>query len=241
LDYQEFLFKFFATALNANIPSSALPSKINSLAKQMADFAIIGLVGEILKRLLRENLHNAFTDYFTTEDSVSLLSPKELEGTATNLVALFLYHVTENAYMKNQAAERLGPAQLRFPPLALNLYYLLTPFAGDGTTAIPGWDIHSILGRAMQVFYDNAILEGPALMDVLEKISQEIYFEQIENIRIILNSLPLDDLTKIWNSLDTPLRLSVCYEVRVVLIASERKIESQRILEKRTDYYQIKN
>lgn len=205
----------------------------------MGDFTVIGIVGEILKELLRANLSDTFSGSFTSLDSVTLISPKELEGEASDRLSIFLYQIVENAYMKNQPMERIDSGQLRYPSLSLNLYYLLTPYAGEETGAISGWDIHTILGRAMQILADHASLEGPALRDILGQINQGDYFDKIEQIRVILNSLSLDDLTKIWNSLDTSLRLSVCYEVRVIMIESERKKEVQRILEKNTDYYQI--
>ena len=163
-----------------------------------------------------------------------------MEGEFSNRLSIFLYHIVENEFMKNQPMERLGTNQLQYPPLSLNLYYLLTPYAGEEANDIIGWDVHTILGRSMQILADNAILEGPRLNDILVQISRPDYLDKIENIRILLNSISLDDLTKIWNSLDTSLRLSVCYEVRVILIESERKKEIQRIVEKRSDYYQIK-
>ncbi len=205
----------------------------------MGDFTTIGVIGEILKDLLRYNLNKVFTTSFTTQDSVTLLSPKSLEGEVNNRLSIFLFQIIENAYMKNQPLERVGSGQLKYPPLSLNLYYLLTPYAGEENN-IAGWDVHTIIGRTMQILADNAILEGPTLYDILIRINREDYYEKIESIKILLDSLSLDDLTKIWNSLDTSLRLSVCYEVRVILIESERKKEVQRIIEKSTDYYQIK-
>ena len=146
----------------------------------MADFAVIGIVGEILRELLRTNLSVTFNGDFDSTGSpnaVTLQSPKVLEEDVNlNRVSLFLYQIIENAYLKNQPMERINGGQLKYPPLSLNLYYLLTPYAGE-TSDIRGWDIHTILGRAMQVFYDNALLEGPALSDILEEI--EIRLEDI--------------------------------------------------------------
>ena len=193
----------------------------------MSDFTVIGVVGEILTELLRVNLSDTFDGNFDAPDSTTLLSPNNMEGTNNDRLSFFLYHIIENPYMKNQHMKRIDTGQLKYPPLCLNLYYLLTPYAGEDRGAIQGWDLHTILGRAMQVFYDNASLEGPALMDVLKEISREDYGGKIDHIRIILNPVSLDDLTKIWNSLDTPMRLSVCYEVRVIMIESERRKETQ--------------
>jgi hypothetical protein len=203
----------------------------------MGDFTIIGVVGEILQALLRLRLASSFGGSFSSVDSVTLLSPKDLEGETSHRLSVFLYQVTENAYMKNQPMQSIGGDQLKYSPLSLSLYYLLTPYAEE-TIDIRGWDTHTILGRAMQVLYDNATLEGPALMDILQEIGRTDYYDGMQQIRIILHPLSLDDMTKIWNSLDTTLRLSVCYEIRVIMIESEREKDVGRITEKDTHYSQ---
>ncbi len=205
----------------------------------MDGFIVIGVVGEILKRLLEDNLKSILgNSTSTTTMSITFQSPKDMKS--SDHLSIFLYQITENPHMKNQPLERIESNRLKYPPLSLNLHYLLTPSTKE-TNDIKDWDTHIILGRAMEILYDNAILEGPVLMDILKTLNREECYEKIRQIRIILNSLSLDDLTKIWNSLDTPMRLSVCYEVRVIMIESEREKESKRITEKNADYYLIKS
>lgn len=202
----------------------------------MDDFIVIAVVGEILKKLLEDNLSGILVGSSSPTISITFQSPKDMK--TSDYLSIFLYQISENSHLKNQPMKRIESDRLQHPPLALNLYYLLTPSTKE-PDGVKGWDTHIILGRAMQVLYDNTILEGPTLMDILKDLNREEYYEKIRQIRIILNSLSLDDLTKIWNSLDTALMLSVCYEVRVIMIESERIRETQRILEKNTDYYQI--
>ncbi len=204
----------------------------------MEGFTVIGVIGETLKELLRRDLEVSFGSEFTKSgDAVTLITPKEM-GT-TNRLSLFLYHIVENPFMKNQPMERPSPGRLKYPPLSLNLYYLLTPNIVK-TETIKVSDGHTILGRAMQVFYDNSILDGTVLRDLMVETNPDYgdFFESIREVRIILNSLSLDDLTKIWNSLDTSLMASASYEVRVVFVESEREKEFKRILRKDADYYQ---
>lgn len=205
----------------------------------MGDFTVIGVVGGILKKLLQDRISESFVGDYNWDDAVSLLSPKDMEVATPNHLSVFLYHITENGYMKNQPIERNGAGLVRYPPLSLNLYYLLTPYVITTQNNAESLDLHTILGRAMQVFYDNAILEGPALLDAIPA-GQKDYYENIEELRIILNYISLDDLTKLWGSLDTPMRLSVCYEVRVIMIESKRTKETKRVVEKEAHYYQIK-
>lgn len=203
----------------------------------MSSFAVINVVTEVLKDLLDSSLMTAFGNG-NSGSYVVLKSPKDLETGVPKGLSLFLYNIVENAYIKNQPMKRIDTTRLQYPPLALNCHYLLTPYgeeqANDGT----GINTHRALGRAMQVLHDNAILKGPALMSRLENINEEDYYNLIEEIRIILNPLSLDDLTKLWNSLNTSLRLSASYEVRVIMIESERKEEVARIDEKEAHYYQ---
>src|SRR5207249_1001588 len=80
-----------------------------------------------------------------------------LQAGNTNCVSLFLYRVVENADLKNRPPMRVVPNRTRQPPLALNLYYLLTPLKKNNKEA------HLLLGRIMQEIADNSILRGSAL------------------------------------------------------------------------------
>jgi hypothetical protein len=44
--------------------------------------------------------------------------------------------------------------------------------------------------------------------------------EQVERVRITLQPLTLEEVAKLWNVFQTPYRISVAYEVSVVLIES---------------------
>ena len=121
-------------------------------------------------------------------------------------VNLYLYQVNENPFVKNQPRKTRIDGSREYPPLSLNLYYLLTPYASDAISA------QQVLTHAMQLLYVNAIVSGDQLADSLRLTSEEL--------RINLRQMSLEELTRVWNSLQTPYRLSVAYEVRVVLIES---------------------
>lgn len=206
----------------------------------MDEFRVIGVISETLKELLTQNIGKSYLSF--TIDDITLKSPKDMED--SHRLSLYLYHIVENPYMKNQPMERVNNNRLKYSPLSLNLYYLLTPNpkVKINDKDIATVEIQQILGRAMQVLYDHSILEGPDLKTLLEPPVQDYvdFYDKIGQVRIILNSLSLDDLTKIWGALDTPLMLSAFYEVRVIMIESEREKEFTRIEEKSTDYFQIK-
>jgi len=51
--------------------------------------------------------------------------------------------------------------------------------------------------------------------------------------------MKLEELTRVWNALQKPYRLSVCYEVRVVLLDTTLERTPARVLTKTEQYVQI--
>ena len=155
---------------------------------------------------------------------VTLDSPADLKGATGSFekINLYLYQVLENAFTKNQPPVSIDASTTQLPPLTLRLYYLLTPYASDPRSA------HQVLGHAMRVFYDNAIVTGDKMGESLRLAT--------DKLAIVLLSAKLEDLTRIWNALQTPYRLSVCYEVRVVPIESSRTSATERVRERITTY-----
>lgn len=167
----------------------------------MSASTAIGMVGESLKTLLEEEMS------VTPAAPVTLLAPDETG--ASRRINLFLYRVQENAFFKNKDWEvsSSNPGRIRPPPLSLNLYYLLTPYAqNDPQTG--NTSAHEILGEAMRVLHENPAIPGehldPGLADAREQI------------KIMQMPLDLDEISKVWSTFSTPYRLSVAYEISLV-------------------------
>jgi hypothetical protein len=125
-------------------------------------------------------------------------------------MTLFLFEVVEDATLRNLPPVRgVTPPNLNFrrPPVPLILRYLLTPWGGDRRTEL------LILGRALQVLHDGAIVSGPQLQGALAGSSEAIKFK--------LAPLTLEERTRVWHAVQRPYRLSVTYDVRVINIDSE--------------------
>lgn len=196
----------------------------------MSDYTVIADVGETLVDLLKENMQDLITPA-----SIILSSPGEIEAHDYPRLSLFLYQVVENAYLKNQEMQALNSDTLAYPPLTLDLYYLLTTYGSaqisDRTDR--ALEAHKILGRAMRMLYDNAILRGSLLRGSLAGTNEEL--------RLTLHPLSLEDTNRLWSSFpDEPYRLSVCYVVTPVKIDTTRRMEVRRTIERDIGYYQIK-
>ncbi len=125
-------------------------------------------------------------------------------------LTLFLFEVVEDATLRNRSLIRaVAPPNLTVqrPPIPLILRYLLTPWGGDRHTE------QLILGRALQVLYDGAILSGPHLQGGLAGTD--------EAIKLKLAPLTLEERTRVWHAVQKPYRLSVSYDARVINIDSE--------------------
>ena len=56
---------------------------------------------------------------------------------------------------------------------------------------------------------------------------------------IVLVRMNLEEQTRIWNALQEPHRLSVCYEVRIVLVDSRLSEDVERVRTQITDYSRL--
>ncbi len=167
----------------------------------MSASTAIGRVSESLRNLLLGEMQ------LTPAVPVSIQAPDETGG--ARRINLFLYKVHENPFLRNLDWQ-VSPAdssQLLPPPLALNLYYLLTPYAVNDAN-LGNTTTHEILGEAMRVFYEFPIIPDEYLAGDLE--------EAREQIKITQNGLDIEELSQVWNTFSEPFRLSVLYEVSVV-------------------------
>ncbi len=136
---------------------------------------------------------------------------------STNLISLFLYQIIENIHLKNEELHRIDETHLGYPPMHLELLYLVTPYSNDPIQE------KLILGKVMQIFFDNAVLSGNILVGNLKGLDEEF--------KIIFNPLSLDDLTKLWSTFqEMSYKLSVSYLITPVSIDSSREIRVQRVV-----------
>ena len=192
----------------------------------MSEYTAIADVGDTLITLLRDNTRDLIS-----ADSIVLLSPADVEGQQNIRLTLFLYSIVENPYLKNQEMQNPNPTELLYPPVALDLYYLVTAYAStqivDKTQQT--MEEHRILGRAIRIFYDHAILSGSILRGGLSGTDEEL--------RIILNPTSLEDFNKLWSVFPNQnYRTSVSYLVTPVKIDSTRAMTVQRVVSKETDH-----
>lgn len=196
----------------------------------MSDYKVVGAVDETLRTLLWSHFQvdSEISAIITAEQRITNEPPfKLIKNTDPDddVLSIFLYRVVENGDIKNRQLQPVNPNTFRYPPLCLNLFYLITPL----TKSIE--NDHKLLGKTMQVLNDSGLLKGTTLKGVLQNT--------VEELRLILNPMSLEDNSKLWTAFMRPLRLSLSYEVKVVFIDSEREVIGEPVLNKKLEFSQI--
>jgi len=191
----------------------------------VSDHHAIGAVSEALRGLLRSRMP-AITGVDGALQVTVGLPPADDDGDSDARVNLFLYRVAENEFLKNQEIPGHGsPGAYGTPPLSLNLHYLLTAYGRTEEEGGPDETLaHDVLGCAMSVLHDVPVITEELLTggNGDTPILPQALRGSFERIKIVLNPLSLDELTKVWTALSRPYRASAAYEVDVVQIESRR-------------------
>jgi hypothetical protein len=145
---------------------------------------------------------------FSGAMQVSLITPEEMSNKPQQGLSVWLYRIIRDDQRLNDPPTRISPTELRPPPIPLRLHYLITPVT-DPTSGDPETE-QIILGKVIQVFYSHPVLRGADLQAEFGGTDVEL--------RVCLESMTLDEITRVWEGLEGSYQLSVSYEVSIVNI-----------------------
>ena len=183
----------------------------------IGDYSVIADVSLSLVRLLREHMT---PDPIPQPELIGLASP---DDRGDLYLSLFLYGVKESGDNRQTQMIPRGAGEIQYPPMAVDLHYMMT-VRSPAELQSRALDEQRILGRAMQVLYDNSVLRGSTVVGTLS--------ERGEEVRIVMDNISGDGLLNMWNFADTPYRLTVNYTVGPVMIDSTRIKRTSRVLER---------
>lgn len=148
---------------------------------------------------------------------VTSLPPDKL--TEDNSVGIYLYHLTEEAAVKNQPWRGRPDTPIRYSPLALNLYYVVTAHS-IATDEHGPYREQQLMGLAVKALHDYPVID-----DVTEirgvKILDGMLVGDENKLRLSLRHVPVSEAMSYWTAGSQALRLSAYYEVSVVLLEPE--------------------
>lgn len=169
----------------------------------MANILAIHSVGNSLVTSLR----NAYPEELREEHACQflLLSSGQLaqDTDFAPALTLYLYRVTVNEHLRNQATPRDPHATPT--PLSLNLHYLLTVWC-EGAEAE-----HTIFAWAMRQLHLNPVLD-------VSSLSPEAEWRRDEIIQLVPAEITNEDLMRVWDAMAPSYRLSFSYIARLARI-----------------------
>lgn len=188
----------------------------------MATDSAIADVGETLVRMLADRMDGLLDD-----DEIVLGSPGDENAGEDFRLTLYLYDVRESEHLSNDRRRPPSTGRSAGAALVLDLHYLLTAHpksrGRNETRTSRSAEQHTVLGRAMRIMADNAIVRKPDLAENLDPS---------ETITISLESRPRAELLDIWGTFsDVTYQPSVSYVVSPVVIDSSRSPDTPRVLE----------
>jgi hypothetical protein len=148
--------------------------------------------------------------------TVALQTPREMIRTGAEGVSMWLYRVIRDDQTLNALPRRITPQETLQPPLPLRLHYLITPLTATQTSGGPETE-QVILGKVLQLFHDTPRLRGSDLRDELVGTDVEL--------QVRLETMSLEEITRVWDALEGSYQLSISYEVAIVDIDSELQPE----------------
>jgi hypothetical protein len=141
--------------------------------------------------------------------NVTGLSPDAARLAGGDQLSLYLYHIDENnateSLFWSPRAQTAGGPPLKYQPMALDLYYLLSAFSQDNYVRE-----QEAMSIAMRVFHENPIVRG---VDAAG---------QPWEVTLTLERRSDDELSRLWQATTTALRVSAVYRAAVVLIEPEK-------------------
>ncbi|CAO3444009.1 DUF4255 domain-containing protein [Azospirillum largimobile] len=147
---------------------------------------------------------------------VSLNTPEEMGDASERGLSVWLYRIVRDDSTLNAPPRRVAPDRVRLTPLPLRLHYLVTPvFPGPQGVSAPEFE-QTLLGKVLQHFHEEPFVGGGALVGGLAGRDLEL--------AVRLETLDLDEVTRVWDALDRAYQLCLSYEVSVLPIEARRDI-----------------
>jgi uncharacterized protein DUF4255 len=149
---------------------------------------------------------------------VRLQTPAEMVGNNNDEgVSFWLYRLVRDEERLNDPSRRISPTLLRPPPLPLRLHYLVTPLTNRQNQGDPETEQY-VLGKILQLFYSRPLFRGSDLRAQFAGTGAQLH--------VRLETLSLDEITRVWEGLNGSYQLSVSYEVSLVDIDAALEPES---------------
>ena len=179
----------------------------------MATDAVVRDMSDTMVTLLR-----AGVPPLVNPNDIFLSTPDDFQAAPGQpTITVFLYRITLNPEMRNGPRRVLPDGRVTRPLLPVDLHFMVTAWARETRDEL------AIAGRILQVLYDRAELGSADL--------QGNAWDRDDSVQLVLESLPIEDHYRVWDTTDVPYRLSLTYMARVIGIAPAEALRPAPVLE----------
>ncbi len=205
----------------------------------MSNALAVAAVSAVLQYYLG-NVYTGLSSMFGGQVTLSAKAPDIVQAelgtgsTLQNQVNLFLHQVRENPAWRNVGQPRVaadGKTQLKSPPLALDLHYLLTAYGSND------WQAEALLGYALSMLHENPVMTRDDIRKALGALPSADptnplssflktsgLADQIEMIKITPSTLGQEEMAWLWTALKADYRPTYPFLVSVVLIEAPANV-----------------
>lgn len=174
----------------------------------MALFTSLHDVAQVLAEHIREEV--GLTD-------VQPGNPRDVAASAEGAARITLLYTTPQPGHRNDPLERQPDGALRPAPVSLSCFYLVTASGADGDDPIAA---HHTLGRIITLYHDHTELALP--LSDNPGVDPDAFTELgLGGLAICQVPMTLDQIDKIWTSLEQQLQPWALFEVGPVQLVSQ--------------------
>ncbi|MGY1708350.1 Pvc16 family protein [Geodermatophilus sp. SYSU D00758] len=149
----------------------------------------------------------------TAIEDVQAGAPRDVAATSEAAARITLLYTTPQPGHRNDPPDRRPDGSLRPPPLVLSCFYLVTTSGTDVDDPVAA---HHALGRIMALYHDTPALRLP-LSDTVGAASTFTTLGE-GDLGVVQVPIALDQVDKIWTSLEAKLQPWVLFEVAPVAL-----------------------
>lgn len=147
---------------------------------------------------------------------ISPRTPQEMADVDQAGLSVWLYRIARDPELVNLPQRRVAVDRFEKRQLPLRLHYLMTPVLndGDGTTGDPGME-QFFMGKVLQTLHDHPSMRGAMLRGDLVGSGATLTAR--------LEPMNLEEITRVWDAMESSYQLCVSYEVSLVMVASDEE------------------
>ncbi len=179
----------------------------------------LSLVTQTLIELLRSHVTNSAAWSAANVLAVEPSPPDKLTG--DNTLGLYLYHAVEDTTSKNTYIPGVSDVPVRYNPLSLNLFYMLTAHSDVEPGGV--YREQLMMGLAMKALHDHPQVNDDTAINGALVMHPQLRGRE-NQFRVAMIPVKVDDAVSYWMAGSNPQRLAAYYHVAVLKLEPDEPL-----------------